>query len=429
MKEKNKTFKKALELGRPPNIRKLFPNSNALIISGKFIDRGMIDKGNAVVLAANARSYFIIKGVLLAAQKANSAVILEIAKSEGGIEGYCAVTFWNLARIVNSLCNELKISVPVAIHADHYKVRDERDIKQAENEITSIFDAGVTSIAIDASSMPDDKNLNTNILLYSYIPSWAGFETEVGEIKGTDGLSTVEETLFLAGGLNAYDIFPDWIALNNGTIHGIEKSESSGIQVDLTKKIHQALLPYKISGAQHGTSGNNFDILKKIVCDTKTTKANVATALQMISWGLKVNNAGNAVLDEEGDFVKIKDQGVSEETWEQMKAYAQKYNLKGGNFRKLNLPFESRLMSQSRKIKERMIKGVEDFAYNLIKNIFNSENTAPMVYEKIINTGSYTANSKAVRIEKQEDWTQEKIYSRASLLGTSKNKKVEDIDD
>lgn len=35
-------FEKALEIGRPPNIVQLFPNSRALIVSGKVIDRAMI---------------------------------------------------------------------------------------------------------------------------------------------------------------------------------------------------------------------------------------------------------------------------------------------------------------------------------------------------------------------------------------------------
>ena len=39
---KNKTagsqnFEKALKIGRPPNVVKLFPNSKALIVSGKYI--------------------------------------------------------------------------------------------------------------------------------------------------------------------------------------------------------------------------------------------------------------------------------------------------------------------------------------------------------------------------------------------------------
>src|ERR671931_2917041 len=113
-------FEKALQVGRPPNIRELFPNSKALIVSGRVIDRAMLAKGKAIALAANGRNYFVIRGVLQAAQRANAAVIIEIAKSEGGQKAYCGVNYWNMARIVDALCNELSITVPVAIHADHY---------------------------------------------------------------------------------------------------------------------------------------------------------------------------------------------------------------------------------------------------------------------------------------------------------------------
>ena len=50
-------IKKALEKGRPPNIKKLFPNSKALIVSGKVVDRAMIAKGNAIAMAANGRNH------------------------------------------------------------------------------------------------------------------------------------------------------------------------------------------------------------------------------------------------------------------------------------------------------------------------------------------------------------------------------------
>ena len=49
----------------------------------------------------------------------------------------------------------------------------------------------MTSIAIDASHLPDEQNLLANIELNPFIPGWAGLETEVGEIKGKEGLSTV----------------------------------------------------------------------------------------------------------------------------------------------------------------------------------------------------------------------------------------------
>ena len=97
--------------------------------------------------------------------------------------------------------------MPVAIHADHYGIKNEKDLAQARVEIPTMFDAGITSIAIDASHMPDDQNLLANLALNPYIPAWAGLETEVGEIKGEEGLSTVDEALFLIQGLNAHGIF------------------------------------------------------------------------------------------------------------------------------------------------------------------------------------------------------------------------------
>ena len=125
-------FEKALQVGRPPNIVKLFPNSKALIVSGKVIDRAMAAKGKAIALSANGRNYFIIRGVLKAAQRANTPVIIEIAKSEGGQKAYCATNYWNMARIVDALCNELGITVPVAIHADHYGIKNEKYLAAEE---------------------------------------------------------------------------------------------------------------------------------------------------------------------------------------------------------------------------------------------------------------------------------------------------------
>ncbi len=419
MADQSKAFEKALEIGRPPNIKKLFPNSRALIVSGKVIDRALMAKGRAMTIAANGRSLPVIVGTLMAAQKANAAVILEIAKSEGGSSSYCAVTFWNLARFVDDICNEYNITIPVAIHADHYGIKSAKDVEIAKTEIPSMFDAGMTSIAIDASHMPDDENLLANIALNPYIPQWAGYETEVGEIKGKEGLSTVAEAKFLIQGLNAHGISPDWIALNNGTTHGIEASDA-GIQVGLTADIHKALAPYKISGAQHGTSGNNSDRLRKIAAETATTKANVATALQMISWGVKVNEYGNAYLDENKEFVKISKEGVSDALWSEMVEYAKSKSLKAGDYKKLNLPFENRILGQAREYRERMVKGVEAFVYDLLVNVFNAKDTAPLAIDAIIKAGSYNLGPKAGRIEKPEEWTEEKIRKRAADISLAK---------
>lgn len=414
-----KDFTKALDMGRPENIKRLFPNSKALIVSGKYIDRALTAKGGAMTIAANGRNIFVIKGALMAAQRANAAIIIEIARSEGGTSAYCAVNLWNIARQVDALCNELGITIPVAVHADHFGIKKPEDIERAKIEIPSLFDAGITSIAIDASHLPDDQNLLANLALKPFVPSWAGLETEVGEIKGKEGLSTKEEALFLIQGLNAHGIFPNWIALNNGSTHGIEAADT-GINVALTSEIHKALESYNVSGAQHGTSGNNSERLKEIARMTRTTKANVATALQMISWGLKVNDYGNAILDDAGNFIKQPDQGVTEETWNKMLAYADAHGLKGGNFKKLNLPFETTLLAQPREVRDRMAKGVESFVHKILVDVFNAEDTAPLLVEDILRLGSADPGDKAQRIENPDAWSEEAIIQKAALLDTDK---------
>lgn len=405
-------YEKVVTIGRPPNITRLFPNSKALIVSGKVIDRAMFAKGQAMTIAANGRSHLIIRGALQAAQRADAAIIVEIARSECG---YCATNFYNIARQVDALCNELQLTIPVAIHADHYGIKREDDIPYAKTEIPSMFDAGITSIAVDASHMPDDKNLLANIELNTMIPSWAGLETEVGEIKGEHGLSTVEDASFLIKGLNAYGISADWIALNNGTTHGLEAS-GQGIQIELTRQIHKALSPYRVSGAQHGTSGNSSEKLKAIAGETHTTKANVATALQMVSWGLEVNDYGNAIRDEDGNFIKIQGEGVGEELWQQMTEYAAEKGWKGGDFKKLNLPFETKILAQEKLIRDRMAKRVEDFVYSILVNVFNAEGTATIAKDLLLAAGSHDLGAKAGRIEDVAEWTRERIVEKAKDL-------------
>jgi fructose-bisphosphate aldolase class II len=388
-------------------------------VSGKVIDRAMRAKGKAIAMAANGRNSFAIRGALRAAQRANAAVIIEIAKSEGGQKAYCAVNYWNMARIVDALCNEMGITVPVAVHADHYGIKNDKDLTQAMVEVPTMFEAGLTSIAIDASHQPNDQNLLANLAVNPHIPAWAGLETEVGEIKGASGLSTPDEALFLIQGLNAHGISADWIALNNGTTHGIEAS-SAGIQVGLTAEVHAALTRYEVSGAQHGTSGNSSERLREIAGKTHTTKANVATALQMISWGLEVDDYGNAQLDADGNFIKVKGEGVTEEMWAEVVAYADERGWKKGDYKNLNLHFENRFLAQPAEIRERMTQRVEDFAYGMMTEVFNAQNTAPLAVEAILAAGSYDLKPKVGRLEDPDEWTEAKIIEKAKTLDSDK---------
>ncbi|HID02826.1 MAG TPA: ketose-bisphosphate aldolase, partial [Desulfobacterales bacterium] len=170
----------------------------------------------------------------------------------------------------------------------------------------------------------------------------------------------------------------------------------------------------------HGTSGNSSERLRAICQKTATTKANVATALQMVAWGVEVNDYGNAISDENGNFKKVKGEGVTEEMWEQMVAYAAEKGWEGGNMKKLNLPFENRLLGQSLEIRERMSKRVEDFIYGMLVNVFNAGDSADLAKEELLKAGSHNLGDKAERIEDPADWTKEKIIARAAELDTDK---------
>jgi hypothetical protein len=143
----------------------------------------------------------------------------------------------------------------------------------------------------------------------------------------------------------------------------------------------------------------------------------------MISWGLTVNDYGNAQLDADGNFIKLENEGVTNAVWEKMTAYAQSKGLKKGDYKKLNQPFENHLLSQPAEIRERMAKRVEDFVYTMLVDVFNAKDTADYAIEAILAAGSYDPGPKAVRIEKTEDWTPDKIKTRAASLSGGKGAK------
>jgi hypothetical protein len=146
----------------------------------------------------------------------------------------------------------------------------------------------------------------------------------------------------------------------------------------------------------------------------------VATALQMISWGLEVNDFGNAILDDNGDFIKVVGQGMSEELWQEMKDYASEQGWSGGNYKKLNVIFENKIMGQPREIRERMARRVDDFVYTLLTEVFNAGGTARYAVDAILEAGSYDLGPKAGRKESPEEWTEANIRAMAAELDTDK---------
>jgi fructose-bisphosphate aldolase, class II len=140
----------------------------------------------------------------------------------------------------------------------------------------------------------------------------------------------------------------------------------------------------------------------------------------MISWGMKVNDYGNAQQDENKDFIKIPGKGLTEELWAEMKAYADSKDITGGNYKKLNLPFENKILSQSAEVRSRMAKDVEEFTYSLLVDVFNAEGTADIAIDEILNIKSFHAGAKSTVMESAEEWTEAAIISKAAHLDTDK---------
>ena len=143
----------------------------------------------------------------------------------------------------------------------------------------------------------------------------------------------------------------------------------------------------------------------------------MATALQMISWGLEVNDYGNAQLDADGNFIKVPGEGVTEELWAEMVAYANDKGWKKGDYKKLNLPFENKFLAQPAEMRERMVQRVEDFVYKMLTEVVDAADTAPLAVEAILEAGSYDLGAKG-RIEDPAEWTEEKIVEKATTLDT-----------
>ena len=77
-------------------------------------------------------------------------------------------------------------------------------------------------------------------------------------------------------------------------------------------------------------------------------------------------------------------------------------------------------MGQPREVRERMIKRVEEFAYQMLVNVFNASDTAPLAMELLVQAGSHDIGAEASRIEDPSAWTREEISARAQTLDVDK---------
>ncbi|EHM10698.1 fructose/tagatose bisphosphate aldolase [Thermanaerovibrio velox DSM 12556] len=416
MVDVNKVSYRELLKRRPLNVQARFGGEDVALVSGRDVAEAMKEAG-AIALAANARNALVIKGVLKGAKRCDAAVYLELAKSEST---YCGANYENIPEYALEFSRELGHGVVFALHVDHYGIKGEEDVLKGVFHLQHIISRGFTSVALDASHLPDYDNLTATRDLADWIPSGLGLEVEVGEIKGAGELSTVEEALYFVGGLNAWGVFPDYLAISNGSLHGTYDASAGvveGIDLNRTKEIADAIAPYGVAIAQHGISGTPLEKVKAFR-QYGIRKGNVATLFQNVVFGLEMDqDTGNAVI-KDGSYVKDPSRGVSAELWNRMVDWCDSKGMsrKSGDYKKLNLPFHDAIMNEPDHIKDRIVDEIAWWAERFIK-AFGAEGTAEKVLEVALRRRDHNASPERKILGVRADFGPEKAPNSSSKGG------------
>ncbi len=206
------------------------------------------------------------KAILLTAQELNSPVILGV--SEGA--GKYMTGFKTVVGMVNGMLEELKITVPVALHLDH----------GSYDGAINAMNAGFSSIMFDGSHYPIAENIEkTKELVKMAGEKGISVEAEVGSIGG-------EEDGVVGGGEVAdpneckmiADLGIDILAAGIGNIHGKYPANWKGLNFEVLEKISEITAPMPL--VLHGGTGIPADMIKKAI-SLGVSKINVNTECQL----------------------------------------------------------------------------------------------------------------------------------------------------
>ncbi|MFA4823824.1 MAG: class II fructose-bisphosphate aldolase [Methanoregula sp.] len=277
-------------------------------IPGSTILKGISGR-KAIIMAANIRIATVAQGIFKAAKDTDSALFMELARSEcdlsGGYTGFTPKTF---SEKMNEAAKAAQCDI-WALHADHISIKtgNPAEIDGTKQLIDAQIAAGYTSFAIDASHLFNfegktvreelEKNIQATTDLALYITKRMngkefGLEVEVGEIGRKDGhgliLTRPEEAVEFIKALQENGVYPHVLAIANGSTHGHVYDDKGNVVEQLSIDIPQTQAVAKalrdnhlhVGIAQHGITGTPRDLINQHFPKGDIIKGNVGTFWQ-----------------------------------------------------------------------------------------------------------------------------------------------------
>ena len=206
------------------------------------------------------------KAILLTAQENNSPVILGV--SEGAAKYMCG--FKTIVGMVNGMLEELKITVPVALHLDHGSYQGAIDA----------MDAGFSSVMFDGSHYSIEENIvKTKEIINLAAAKNVSVEAEVGSIGGEeDGVVGAGEIADPAECKQIAELGVTMLAAGIGNIHGKYPANWAGLNFESLANIKAATgdMPLVL----HGGTGIPSDMIAEAI-SLGVSKINVNTECQL----------------------------------------------------------------------------------------------------------------------------------------------------
>ncbi len=206
------------------------------------------------------------KSILQTAEELHSPVILGV--SEGA--GKYMTGFKTVAAMVSAMLEDLKITVPVALHLDHGTYEG----------CYKCIEAGFSSIMFDGSHFPIAENIaKTTELVEVCKKKGLSLEAEVGSIGGEeDGVIGRGECADPDECKKIADLGVTMLAAGIGNIHGKYPADWAGLSFETLAAVKEKV--GKMPLVLHGGTGIPVEMIKKAI-SLGVAKINVNTECQL----------------------------------------------------------------------------------------------------------------------------------------------------